>query len=309
MIRHLALCGLMIVVLAVPSAAQESRFPRLADHQFVPATSIPEPFINTNIQTIVGLGFTTNSTSPLISPEDGTVIGSVESDQVLSNIGLQYQHRVKEWLAVRLSLDIAGRLGTDSNSLLSDGITGSINYDVSWLMRIHSSESVLVSGSLGIGSSSSTFINVLDWLQGQEEGKNTGLVQPHTSLDGFAGVHAAWGMSRRFGVLGSIEANYGESRDGSGDNAWYSDFRLALSYDISQDLNIPLGLALTGARSENEVNADSEAATWFWGLRVAVQAGSDFSIGLGIGTSYFDSSGQSDALQFTQIAFDMRYFF
>jgi hypothetical protein len=128
-------------------------------------------------------------------------------------------------------------------------------------------------------------------------------------LDGFAGVHAAWGMSRRFGVLGSIEANYGESRDGSGDNAWYSDFRLALSYDISQDLNIPLGLALTGARSENEVNADSEAATWFWGLRVAVQAGSDFSIGLGIGTSYFDSSGQSDALQFTQIAFDMRYFF
>jgi hypothetical protein len=309
MIRHLALGGLLIVVLAAPSVAQESRLPRLADHQFVPVSSIPEPFINTSIRTSIGLGFTTNSTSPLINPDDGTVIGIVESDQILSNIGLQYQHRVKDWLAVQLNLDIAGRLGSDSTSLLSDGITGSINYDVSWLMRIHSSESVLVSGSLGIGSSSSTFINLLEWRQSAQEGNNTGLVQPQTSLDGFGGVHAAWGMSRRFGALGSIEANYGEARDGSGTNAWYSDFRLVLSYDISQDLNVPLGLALTGARSENEVNADSEAATWFWEFRVAAQAGSDFSLGLGIGTSYFDSAGQSDALQFTQIAFDMRYFF
>ena len=116
-------------------------------------------------------------------------------------------------------------------------------------------------------------------------------------------------MSSRFGLLGALYAKYGETMDGSSDNRWHSDLRLALSYDIEQDLNVPLGLALTGGRTENDLNADAETGTWFWNLRFALQGRSDFSLGLEFGSSYFDSAGQSDKLQVFQTTLNMRYYY
>ena len=144
--------------------------------------------------------------------------------------------------------------------------------------------------------------------EAQSQGEDADLVRPRTSLSGSGGVHAAWGINRRFGVLGAVQASYGESFDGSGDNAWYSDVRFALSYDAAQDLNTPLGLALTAGRNENDVNADTDAGTWFWNLRLAGMR-QDFTIGVALQNSYFESADQDDRVQFLNIKFDMRYFY
>jgi len=202
-----------------------------------------------------------------------------------------------------------GRLGADTSSLLSDGVTGALAYEFGWKLRILRSESVLVTGSVGLGSSSATFINLYDWVYQLLQGEDAELVRGRNSLDGSGGLHAAWGISRRFGLLGSLIASYGESFDGSGNNTWHSDFRGALSYDLTHDLGIPLGLALSAGRFENEVNTDLEADTWFWNLRIGVQNRSAFSVGIGFGTSYFDSPNQGSSLQFAQATFDMRYFY
>jgi len=297
-----------IIALAGPATADESEIPRLGEHQFVPVTVLTEPFVVTIVQTNIGLGWTVNSTVPLFS-SDSTLIGSVGANQLLAGIGFLYQQGVKDWLAVRLRLDVVGRLGTDTSSLLADGITGALGYELSWLMRIYSTETFLLSGSVGLGQSNGTFISVLYWFNAQQAGQDTSLVQGRYSLDGFGGLHAAWGINRRFGLLGALIASYGESFDGSGDNTWHSDLRFALSYDVSQDLNIPLGLALAGGRSENDANADSDTGTWFWNARLALQGRSDFSIGLELSTYYFDSAGQSDKLQFTDLSIDMRYYY
>jgi hypothetical protein len=309
--RRIAFLWLMAIAIAAPTAgeAEESGFPKLGDHIFVPVLALTEPFLVTYVQTNVGLGSTVNSSIPLLSPIDSTVIGTVESDQILTGLGFEYQQRVRDWLAVRLALDVAGRLGSDTNTLLSDGVTGALSYDFNWMMRIYRAKSVLVSGSIGLASRNATFVNLLDWAEDLVAGKDAKLVRPRTSLIGTGGVHAAWGVNHRFGLLGTLTASYGESFDGSGDNAWYSDVRAALSYDISQDLDVPLGLALTGGRSENDLNADTDSGTWFWSARLAVQGRSDFTIGLDLGTYYFDSATQSASTQFRMIVIDMRYYF
>ena len=308
--RRVALLWLMaIIVLAAPAMADESGLPRLGDHVFVPVLTLTEPFLVTHVQTAVGLGWTVNSTTPVFDPKDSTVVGSVESDQLLAGLGFRYQQGVKDWLAVRLGVGGIGRLGTDTNSMLADGVTGALGYDISWMMRIYRAQTVLVSGSVGLSKSNATFVSVLDWYNAQQAGEDASLVSPRTSLEGFGGLHAAWGINRRFGLLGSLVASYGESFDGGGANRWHSDVRAALSYNMAQDLSVPLGLVLAAGRTENDVNADSEAGTWFWSVRISEQGNDDFTIGLQLAGYYFDSAGQSDKLQFFDFAVDMRYYY
>ena len=49
------------------AVAQEHPIPRLGAHQFVPATSIAEPFITTDVQTSGSIGQTVNSSLPVLS--------------------------------------------------------------------------------------------------------------------------------------------------------------------------------------------------------------------------------------------------
>lgn len=307
--RCVAVLLLTVLAPAATVSAEDSGFPSLGDHVFVPVMSITEPFLVTYVQSTVDLGWTLNSEASLAIPPDSVLISGIETDQLFAGLGFQYQQKVKDWLVIRMGLDVVGRLGVDSSSLLADGVTAALGYDIGWMMRIYRSNSLLVSGSLGLGTSNSSFINLLRWSQAVIAGENALLFSSATSLAGYGGLHAAWGIDRRFGLLGSLYANYGESFDGSGDNSWHSDVRLALSYDIRQDLDIPLGLALTGGRVENDVNADSEAGTWFWNLRFAIQGRTDFTIGLDFGIYYFDVDTQSDRLQASRMAIDMRYYY
>jgi len=309
MVRYLAVFGLIAVMLAVPAAAEESKIPRLDEHQFVPVPALTEPFMTTYLQFALGLGGTVNAEQPLFSPIDSTLIGSVGSNQFLTGIRFRYQQGVTDWLVVFLRMNVIGRLGTDTSSLLHDGITGALGYEVGWMMRVYRSESVLVSGSVSLTSASGTFVNVSDWYEAQKAGEDADLVRPRTSLTGSGGAHAAWGINRRFGLLGSLYASYGESFDGTGDNAWYSDIRFALSYDGAQDLDIPLGVALTVGRTENNVNASSDTPTWIWNLRLAATGQSDFTAGVSLQSAYFDSSSQDDQVQSLEVRLDMRYFY
>lgn len=298
-----------LLALATPTTAEESPIPRLGDHTFVPVMAITEPFLTTHIQTSVSLATTVNSTTPIYSLIDSTVVGTTDNEQFLTSVGFEYQHAVKEWLAVGVSIGAAGRLGTETNTLLSDGITGALGYNFSWKLRLHRSRSVFVSGSVGMGNRNATFINLLDWAEGLLVGTNVPLVRTRNSLRGGGGVHAGWGLNRRFGLLGSAYVDYGESFDGRGENSWFTDVRLAMSYDAAQDIKAPLGLAITGGHYENHESADADRGVWFWSTRIAVQSRSDFSIGLDLEHSYYDSKNQDHDLQISQITIDMRYFY
>ena len=176
-------------------------------------------------------------------------------------------------------------------------------------MRIYRTETVLVSGSIGLASRNATFINLLNWALDLVSGEKAKLVRPRTSLVGTGGVHAAWGINHRFGLLGMLTASYGESFEESGGNAWFSNVRAGLSYDVSQDLGVPLGLALAGGYFENDLSSETDSGTWFWSARLAVQGRSDFTIGLDLSNYYFDNAAWDERTQFRMFTIDTRYYF
>jgi hypothetical protein len=309
--RSTLLMILMILLLTPCHAAlsEESPKPRLGNHVFIPVMAITEPFITTHVQTTVGVGSTVNSSLPVIDLSSDEVIGTVKANQLLAGIGFRFQYAAKNWLAVLLNLSTVGRLGTSTTSLVAEGITGAVGYNLGWQMRVHRTEKFILSGSVGLGNQNATFVNLIDWVDGIIDGTEVPLARARQSLRGSGGLHAGWGISGRFGLLGSLLMIYGESFEGSGANRWMADGRLALSYDMEYDIKIPLGLALSGGFYENEDLGGGQSGVWFWSARLGVQGRRDFSIGLDLTTSYFDSSLQGLNTQVSQISIDMRYYY
>ena len=97
-----------------------------------------------------------------------------------------------------------------------------MTYDIGWMMRIARTESTLLSGSISLGRRSATYVDPLGWAYAIIQGEETPLVASRASLRGAGGLHGAWGLSRRFGLLGAARASYGESFDREGANGWHS---------------------------------------------------------------------------------------
>ncbi len=281
--------------------------PSLGDHVFVPVTAISEPFITTFVQNSVSLG-SIDATVP-VSLLDSTLVAEIPADQLVAILGARYQHAVNEWLAAGLSLGVVGRVGTSTTTVLVEGLTGDLRYNLGWLVRLYQSNTLILSGSVKLGNHSATIINVQEWAESIGSEEDASLVNNRQSLRGAAGLQAGWGISRRFGLLGSVIMSYAESFDGQRANAWDSDVRLSFSYDLERDVSVPLGLALTGGRSGNNVDTDSETGVWFWTLRVATQSRSNFTIGLDLQNAYARSSTSRSDQHMMQFTFDMRYFY
>ena len=299
---------LSLLTLALPALAEEAPIPRLGEHRFVPVLDLEEPFITTHIQTTVSIGKAIGAEVPVFDVTDSTIIGTADADLFIAGLGFRYQHAAKDWLAVKIAMGTLARVSTSTPSLLADGITAAVSYDLGWLMRVYHSRTVLVSGSLGLGNRSATFVNLLDWAYGIANGTTVPLVRSRSSMRGRGGMHAAWGLSRRFGLLGAFILDYGESFDGLGQNDWTTDARLALSYDVEQDLQVPLGVAATVGLYDVSERGDPTDGVWFWSVRLAVQSRADFTFGLDLKTSYVARVDDSD-LQLTQMSIDMRYYF
>ena len=207
--RFALLAPIVVLALASPAASQDDGIPRLGDHQFVPVLTIAEPFMTTFVQTRVDLAFTFDSQLPLYSPVDSTQLGLVNVDQAFTSLAFGYQHRVQDWLVVQTEVGFLGRLGTDTSSLVASGITGALMYELGWMIRMARTESTMLSGSLALGSTAATFVDPLGWANSIIEGEPARLVVSRGSLAGTGGLHGAWALGRRFGLLGALAPHAG----------------------------------------------------------------------------------------------------
>ena len=104
-----------------------------------------------------------------------------------------------------------------------------------------------------------------------------------------------------------VLAAIGESIEDEEANEWLGDLRFAVSYNLEQDLKVPLGLAATVGYSSVQVR--DTTGIWFWRTRIAVQSREDFSIGIDFGTSYYESLQRNANTQFSELSIDTRYYF
>lgn len=305
--------GLMLLLFIAPhiSFAQDStlQIPLLNGHQFIPATTVPSPFTESQIYSNLGIGNTQVVRIPDYGFwEDEEIIIKGDLTTVLFDIG--YQQSVKDWLALNVAVSIAGRLGTDAFSLLSSGVTAGTVTSIGWLVKPYHSASSAIAVYVGAERGTYTVVTPGKFVEDVINGNPAVFSDkiPSTQLE--SSVRIAHGFNELVGakVFGTVL--YGErtaSRDSEMDANWK--IGGSLSLDPRKKIGVPIGVlasftlaSITGGQN-NAKTKNSE-----FQLKLDYIAPADYRLGISLSWSSIPSIFEENYSVFT-IQLNSRFYF
>lgn len=288
------------------------RYSILNGHKFVVNSNISTPFINTYIQNRIGVGQTMNLSIPETVIEGQPV--QVKGELLFTFLNLEYQQKIRDWLAFNASIDLRGRLGNKPGSLIAEGVDVATGYELSWLFRLYQNKEFMLSGSADVSNRSFTIIDLKDFIQGIiDSGKITEdskLVKDVPALRAGVGVKAAYAFNRVFGLTAFANVKYGETVNYGADNDWFISYGLAVDADLLPKQKVPVGFLL-GFFASNVPGADGTLESYpkNFILQVNYTGNEDIVIGLESNLQYYRPIDYDDNIKFVNFSFNMRYFF
>ena len=294
------------------TANDELKVPLLGNHQFVTNNYVADPFLKTAVRNTLGMGQALNVDIPVVVI-DGEELLALRGDILFLNLDFEYQHRVKDWLGVWGRFLVLGRLGSGTEALISQGITAISGFDLGWLFKLHQTRNTQLSGSLSLTNSSSTIVNLLNFINGIIEGDfsfNNKLVRNIPSLRVNSGLRYAWAVNDLFGTYLLGELNYGQSAVERGQGKLFYRFGGVLDFDLSARTVFPFGVALGALYSSLPRTGDltkKNSQSFF--LKVAYNTEKDFSIGIETSLDLIPMESSSKSLKAGLSTITMQYFF
>lgn len=312
----LALAGLLLLSVFSSSAvvAEEadpsvSRIPTLGGHQFTTNTLTGDPFVRTYIRNSLGIGQAVDLFVPVIEIDGGEIYG-LKGNLLNAILEFEFQQAVKDWIAFRAQVRVYGRLGTGTQSLLTQGVTTNMGFEFGWLFKLAQGEKTALSGTVSVWNNSITAVDLLGFVEGVVEGTNVPLIRtaPVTRVGG--GLRYAWAASPLVGFNFLGETGMGESPDRRNSDEWFFKLGAAVDFDLKKKTVLPLGLVL-GYRAESfpETGEDIRAATQNFVFRIAYTGTTDFLVSLDFNYSLIRAEGRNDNYNVVSTLVNLRYYF
>jgi hypothetical protein len=225
------------------SSLEQSIVPVLGEHKFMPNSVVKDPFIKTYIRNSVGIGQALDLDIPIVVIRDRTVFG-LRGDLVFASLDFEYHHAVKDWLAVWGRINILARLGNDTQSLLSQGLTANTGFEFGWLFNLMNKDNTMLSLSFSLENGSATIVNLLKFIDSiiGDDSSNVSLVNNVQSLRGGSGLRFAWAASKFFGFYVTGELLYGQSAEVRGDSEFSYNIGGVLDFDLNAVSDLPFGI-------------------------------------------------------------------
>jgi hypothetical protein len=294
------------------TSAPRTLAPMLADHRFTSTAVVRGPFISTYFRNALAVGMAPGSSVPV------AVIGGKEvifetGDVLFSALQLEYQQAVKEWMGFWANFTLAGRLGTETASLLSQGVTMTSGFRLGWLLRLMQADDMALTGMVQITNASYTAVDLAAFVEGIiDDGltKDDKLVYDSSLMIAKTGLSYAWAINRTIGLTSSADVGYGETPDRLAGNKWYFDVGAAVDFDLRRQIHAPIGTAVgfrTSSLPETDQNLGNSATTAV--VRFDYIGRPDLNIGLEIASEWQDIRDSDRVLRFTTTALDFRYYF
>jgi hypothetical protein len=286
--------------------------PTLADHRFTASSLVRGPFITTFYRNTLAVGVAPGSSIPL-AVINGEEIIFETGDMLFSTLQIEYQQAVKEWMGFWMNVGLAGRLGTETASLLSQGVTVTSGFRLGWVLRFMQAEDMALSGTVQIVNAGYTAVDLVGFVEGIiDDGvtEDDELVYSSSLMIAKGGVSYAWAINRTTGLTASADVGYGESPDRLAGNDWYFDAAAAVDFDLRRGIPVPVGAAV-GVRStsipESDLNLGNSITTV--SARIDYIGRHDLNIGVEIASQWQDIATSEKTLRYTTVALDFRYYF
>jgi hypothetical protein len=297
---------------ATPTLAPRMTAPMLADHRFTTTAVVRGPFISTYFRNMIAVGMAPGSEIPL-GVIEGEEITFETGDVLFSTLVLEYQQAVKDWMGFWVNFGLAGRLGTETASLLSQGVTVVSGYRLGWLLRLMQTDNMTLSGTVEVDKDGYTAVDLVGFVNGivndglTEDDK---LVYSSSLMVAKTGLSYAWAINRTTGLTASGLVGYGESPDRAEGSDWYFDLGAAVDFDLRREIPVPIGAAV-GVRStsipESDPNLGGSLTTA--AIRVDYIGRHDLNLGLEVQSQWQDIQGADKSLRYTIAGMDFRYYF
>ena len=285
-----------------------SQRPALGSHSFTETVDVPSPFVRSFIRNRLGAGKAFDLEIPPIEI-GGVPISGLEGDLLFAILDFEYQYAIKDWIAIRARVLGTGRLGSDTLSLLSEGVTMATGFEFGWLVRLRESEKTALSLDLSLADRSFTGVNISRFVDDIIADVPASLVRKTPSARVGGGLRFAWAASPLIGVSARGSTGYGESVDRTRDDTWFWNFATAVDFDLRTKVSAPLGVAI-GFKYDNfpEFSGDIADGVYSTFFRFSYLGREDFLMSLDVSRDRLPVSGSRPNLTGMSVTLSLRYY-
>jgi hypothetical protein len=254
--------------------------PMLNGHTFSSVNTTKSAFIHTQVAAELGIGNTGIIELPGIKIGETEILAFAGNVAFLS-ANVSYQQKLNDWLALSLTLNIGGRLGTSISTILVDGVNTYSGGSLGWNFRVIHKKKFNLSGSLFVKNISGRFINLIGYITDIIDSiPNPAVIKNIPVLNVGIGAQGAWAFNNTFGLQFGAEFSYGESFQRE-INKLFSTINITGDVDLMPRKHIPLGFALGYMlTSSPEKTYLKFIYTNIFSGKIAYTGSSDFELGL-----------------------------
>ena len=287
----------------------EGQKPILNDHTFVPVSFMTSPFNNTRLTLPIGIGSTSNFDFSPSSPGLDTLSG-LDGEVLFANLGFRYSQKVQDWISFYLKLGLTARLGTNVESLLSQGFNTVVNFEIGSMIKLYQSNKTQLSLSVEVQNYDANFVDIAGFVKDVINGKSDPrIVRQIPALTAGGGLHFAWGINDLFGVRAEGVYAYGETFTRGSSSGLYS-LKGGVDVDFYKRYRVPVGVAFTYTlTTEPEiVYVDNRTGRmFFW--KLAYTGRKDFDLGIESGVMILPFENIDEKPTINMVNISMSYFF
>jgi len=290
---------------AVDAISLRGQVPSKYGHVFVAAPMTQDPFPRTTIMNSIVVGQIVDlDFGRVILPEGDTLV-AFGGDVTVATLSFEYQHALRDWLAVWGGFEMGARLGTDVGSLFHSGVTMSTDLEFGWLVRLRETDRSVLSTTLTVTRRSHTVVDLKGWVADLLRSR---LVRTRPVLRVGFGAHYAWVLNEVVAFGASGWAAEGDAVN-SPDEQWYVTGALSMSVNLHPRYDVPLGAALTLLADSDPVISGALIGGWQGvGLRFAYTGRDDIMLSLTLQGQHVPFTAE-EKINVVLGLFDIRYFF
>ena len=288
---------------------KENNVPQLNDHFFIPVTVLPSPFINSYFRTSLGVAQSGEFENVVLEIDGEKIIG-LRGTLLFADLDFEYQQKIKDWIALYFNYNLTARLGTELQSLLTQGVNTVSTFRIGWLVRILETEKFLLSADLQVNNHSATFISISEFVKDLVmDSVVTSISRQVPMLNMNGGIRFAYSINRTFGVQGFADLGYGDSyRRGESDFI----YRLGCAVDanLAFTTKVPLGFSAFYMSSSlpDYVHVAGKSAI-NTGLKISYTAGQHYNFGIELSRLRIPIPNVAEKVNSTSVFVSSRYYF
>jgi len=252
----------------------------LNGHIFTSINTSKSAFINTYLNTEIGIGNTGNLDLPGINIGDHEIFSFTGSVTFITT-NIDYRQKINDWLVLRLAMSVGGRIGSNMSTILVDGLNSFVGSSIGWDFRLIQKQKFQMAGSVFVKNTAGSFIDIAGYVRDIiDDNPFAEAVKKVPVLTVGIGGQGAYAFNKMYGLQFGADLSYGESFVRN-DKSFFSSFNISGDMDLMQKKHIPLGFAVGYEISSNPEDTYLEFIyTNIYSAKIAYTGSSDFDLGL-----------------------------